>query len=151
MQPTTEPFDAYEENRDSEEEMLARLKNCVKNISPELTESLDHLIQNNLYDAEESQTKLPGSAFTQEIYSYNDAFIFISPNHTAADYITLIHEFGHYNRAYYTASGDPFSPKGTDDIEEICLRDSSCCVMIIIRIIMRNTDPLSPCRQFFRR
>lgn len=112
-------FDAYEENRDSEEEMLARLKNCVKNISPELTESLDHLIQNNLYDAEESQTKLPGSAFTQEIYSYNDAFIFISPNHTAADYITLIHEFGHYNRAYYTASGDPFSPKGTDDIEEI--------------------------------
>lgn len=112
-------FDAYEENHDSGEEMFARLRNCIKNISPELTESLDHLIQNTLYNADESETKLITSGFTQEMYSYNDAFIFITPNHTVSDYITVLHEFGHYNRAYYTAAGDPFSPKGSNDIEEI--------------------------------
>lgn len=112
-------FGAYEENHDSGEEMFARLRNCIKNISTELTESLDHLIQNILYDVDESETKLITSGFTQEMYSYNDAFIFITPNHTVSDYITILHEFGHYNRAYYTATGDPFSPKGSDDIEEI--------------------------------
>lgn len=112
-------FDAYQENHDSGEEMFTRLKNCIKNISPELKESLDHLLQNILYDADESDTKLFNSCFTQEIYRYNDAYIFISPNHTVSDYITVLHEFGHYNRAYYTATSNPFRPKGTDDIEEI--------------------------------
>ena len=112
-------FDAYQENHDSGEEMFTRLKNCIKNISPELKESLDHLLQNILYDADESDTKLFNSCFTQEIYSYNDAYIFISLSHTVSDYITVLHEFGHYNRAYYTAASNPFRPKGTDDIEEI--------------------------------
>ena len=112
-------FDAYQENHDSGEEMFTRLKNCIKHISPELKESLDHLLQNILYDADESDTKLFNSCFTQEIYRYNDAYIFISPNHTVSDYITVLHEFGHYNRAYYTATSNPFRPKGTDDIEEI--------------------------------
>ena len=141
-------FDAYEENHDSGEEMFTRLKNCIKNISPELTESLDHLIQNILYDADESETKLITSCFTQEMYSYNDAFIFITPNHTVSDYITVLHEFGHYNRAYYTAVGDPFSPKGSDDIEEIieilqhhvrCYRVPSAFMqMLLVLFYMRH-------------
>ena len=108
----------YDENNDSGKEKFTRLRKCIQNISPELTNSLDHLIRNGLYDVDGSNAKLDASGFTQGLYSYNDAYIFIAPNHNVTDYMTVIHEFGHYNRAYYTAS-DPFSPKGSDDIEEI--------------------------------
>lgn len=111
-------YDAYDDNYDSGLEKFTNLRKCIQNISPELVESLDHLIANELYDVDDSETKLFSSGFTQEMYSYNDAYIFISPDNMVTDYTTVLHEFGHYNRAYYTPN-DAFTLKGSQDIEEI--------------------------------
>ncbi len=110
-------YDAYKENHDSGETKLTRLKNCVKNISPRLEESLDHLIRNRLYDMDFSDTK--GQAdYTVTLPTYNDAFIFINPQGKVSDYKTVLHEFGHFSAHYYRPC-DAFDPNLVMDVEEI--------------------------------
>lgn len=110
-------YDAYKENHDSGEVKFSKLKGCIENISPRLVESLEHLIQNRLYDVEFSDTK-GQSDYTVALPSYHDAYIFINPQNKVSDYKTILHEFGHYNALYYRA-GDAFDPNLVMDVEEI--------------------------------
>lgn len=110
-------YDAYKENHDSAEVKFSRLRECVKNISPKLEVSLDHLIRNKLYNADFSANK-GQSDYTVAMPMYNDAFIFINPQGKVSDYKTVIHEFGHYSAQYYRAN-DAFDPNLVMDVEEI--------------------------------
>lgn len=49
----------------------------------------------NLWDASVSSSKMPGSYQTY-LYSYEEPFVYISPEGTQRDYMTLAHEFGHF-------------------------------------------------------
>jgi oligoendopeptidase F len=49
----------------------------------------------NLWDTSVSTSKMPGSYETY-LYSYSEPFVYVSPEGTEADYLTIAHEFGHF-------------------------------------------------------
>ncbi len=107
----------YTENTDIGKTKFTNLRNCIETISPELTASLDHLLKNNLYDVDYSKNKLP-VGFTADLPSYNDAYIYYTPDYTLSDYATIVHEFGHFNHIYNTRS-DAFNTTSIMDVQEI--------------------------------
>lgn len=76
-------------------EMLNTLFEVYKNTNPELFEIYSYMLQHNLYDIEVNPVRFQG-AFTTYLDYYNAPFIFITPESTPLDYMTLAHEFGHF-------------------------------------------------------
>ena len=55
-----------------------------------------HVMQNfHLWDSATSSSKMPGS-FETYLGAYDEPFVYISPEGTESDYMTLAHEFGHF-------------------------------------------------------
>lgn len=109
-------FRVFDENSDTSEAKLANLRTCVAAVSPALTEAVDHLQRNGLYDISVAKT-YANDAFTMEIPSYNDAFMVIAPEGDVTDYQTLIHEFGHFNHMYHAPS-NAFVSNDVPDVQE---------------------------------
>lgn len=86
----------------SEDDVLLNARSVVKKINPELAESFEYLIANNVYDIRISETKNPGSgAYTVIVPKINVPFIYINPTENYEEngiftVTTLIHEFGHF-------------------------------------------------------
>ena len=109
-------YQVFDENNDTSEVKLANVRKCVASVSPALTEAVDHLQRNGLYDISAVKT-YANDAFTMEIPSYNDAFMVIAPEGDVTDYQTLIHEFGHFNHMYHAPS-NAFVSNDVPDVQE---------------------------------
>ena len=74
----------------------------IGQLSSELLESFNYLRDHQLYDTLQSDTKAPTS-FTAPLPMYGSAFYFHRPNGGMRDVVgTTVHEFGHFNNAYYS-------------------------------------------------
>lgn len=82
-----------------------QLKPYMGEISPELENSLQYLLDNNLFDMAPSDIK-EENGFTIPFDKYGDAFIFDSPYGTYSDIFTHVHEFGHFNHMLNTYEDD---------------------------------------------
>lgn len=78
------------------DEIVREVEPYIKHISPELGEAYDGLMNLGLYDIDASASK-QNVGFTSELPSYGYGFIFNCPGGDYYDYVTLIHEFGHFN------------------------------------------------------
>lgn len=85
----------------SGEEIFSSFGHYLADIDPELKESLEHMLRYEMYDMEVAEEKA-AVGFTIDLMSYGDAFIFMDPYQCYLDYSQAIHEFGHYNQAYWS-------------------------------------------------
>ncbi len=86
------------------EDIIPTVGKYIGNISPELKDSFDYMVNSGLVDMDYSSTKItPGNAYTIDIPKYKVPFVFISPveGNTAWTLDTLVHEFGHFNANLY--------------------------------------------------
>lgn len=90
----------YELPETTAEERLARVRTYLDRIDPELADTFDYMEKYGLYDMDQAAGKAE-AGFTVDLPYYNDAFIFDSPYGNYYDYITIIHEFGHYNYMFH--------------------------------------------------
>ena len=94
-------FDAlYDLPGASGQQRLDEIGSYIGLIHPELEEAFSFLREHHLYDLDEGEAKLP-LGYTVELPSYGSAFIFDAPYGSAADYATVIHEFGHFNNSFH--------------------------------------------------
>lgn len=87
------------------EEIFKNLSTYIPQTSADLQEALDYLINNELYDIAYSDVKMSG-AFTTYFPYYNAECIIMQPNGNTYDFLTMVHEFGHFNAAYQQGSAD---------------------------------------------
>lgn len=100
--------EAYESSRlfydvpMSEDDVLLNARRVVEEINPELAETFEYLIANNIYDIKYSDKKNPSStAYTTTLLEKEVPYIFVNPDE---DYEingtytvkALLHEFGHF-------------------------------------------------------
>ncbi|MCC8079268.1 MAG: S-layer homology domain-containing protein [Oscillospiraceae bacterium] len=79
----------------TEAELVEAVQPYLGKISSELTDIFDYMLNNNLLDAEDLETKQSG-AHTQSLPYYNSAYIYIGEG--CLDPYILVHEFGHFSR-----------------------------------------------------
>ncbi len=83
---------------------LDTVRPYIGNMSSELLEAWDYMINHGLYDITVRDTK-EDSGYTTVIPSYGAPFFFNRPSEFLYDFLTIIHEFGHYNNYYYHPCG----------------------------------------------
>ncbi len=110
-------YEVYEPNYDDPETVWGLIQNIIDDAFPELSESLEYLLRNELYDMDYSDTKMD-VGFTSTMPAWNDAYIFNQPYQECLDYRTYIHEFGHYNHYYHIDERSLFE-SSTLDVDEI--------------------------------
>lgn len=86
------------------DEMLSAIRPHIGEMSSELLEAWDYMIDHDLYDITYRDTK-EDSGFTIRISGYGAPFFFNMPYGDPADFSTIIHEFGHYDNYYWHPSG----------------------------------------------
>ncbi len=86
-------------------------------MSSELYESFTYMREHGFYDTGHSDTK-DGSGFTISLPAYNAPFFFNTPTESFYDMTTAVHEFGHYNNAYWMDDAWYHGSK-SHDIDEV--------------------------------
>lgn len=86
-------------------------------LSSEMYEAFTYMRSHGLYDSAPSATKAD-QGYTTNISEYNAPFFFDSPYGYLGDLSTAIHEFGHYNDAYWT-DGSWYNGSKSIDICEV--------------------------------
>lgn len=105
---------ALEELNDSPAaERLSAVQKYIGELDPEMGEAFDHMLTYDLYDMDAGESKAQ-TGYTIELPWYGDAFIFDAPYGTWQDYVTTIHEFGHYNYAVHEKSNPLFVVNNMD-------------------------------------
>ena len=105
---------ALEELNDSPAaERLSAVQKYIGELDPEMEEAFDHMLTYDLYDMDAGENKAQ-TGYTIELPWYGDAFIFDAPYGTWQDYVTTIHEFGHYNYAVHKKSNPLFIVNNMD-------------------------------------
>ncbi len=84
------------------EEILAAGQKMYRDLSPETSEFIDFMMDNDLFDVLSKPGKAPGGYCTY-IPTYKSPFIFSNFNGTAGDVDVLTHEAGHAFAAYLAA------------------------------------------------
>ena len=79
----------------NEQATLQYVRTMAANMGGVVAQSMELMIQNNLYDITYSPNKFDGS-FEVFFYDYNEAFAFISPAGNELDHLSFAHEFGHF-------------------------------------------------------
>ena len=82
------------------DDMFEVILQCAKEISPEITESAERIIEDELYFINEGDDCYNGS-FTTDLPLDNSSVVYL---YTADDYydlVTAIHEFGHFHASFY--------------------------------------------------
>ena len=87
----------------SSEEMLELLDENIEKVSPELDESLDYMMKYQLYSLGNDPNRLHASMM-EPIPAIRSGCIFAFTGDTIGNYVTLTHEFGHFNNAYQVYS-----------------------------------------------
>ncbi len=85
------------------EAILGALERNLPKLSSELSKAFDYMKRNHLYDIDYSAQKA-NMGYTTRLYYYDVPFIFNAPYGYFADYLDMIHEFGHFANAFYTWS-----------------------------------------------
>lgn len=85
----------------SEDDLLLNARAVIRGINPELADSFEYMIANNLYDLKIGDGKNPSvGAYTILLPTLNVPYIFTNPEDYERDgtytFTTLIHEFGHF-------------------------------------------------------
>ena len=83
------------------EEILDAVEPLVASLDPELGETFAFMRQYHLCDIERDDTKLP-VGYTVSLPAYGTAFLFDAPYGDYQDYVTLIHEFGHFTESFHS-------------------------------------------------
>ncbi|MBE7005061.1 MAG: M3 family oligoendopeptidase, partial [Ruminococcaceae bacterium] len=81
------------------DDILAAGREMYHALSPETSEFIDHMYENELLDVLSKEGKAPGGYCTS-IYDYRSPFIFSNFNGTAGDVDVLTHEAGHAFEAF---------------------------------------------------
>ena len=79
----------------SQQKIIDLVRPHMDDVSSEYAKLFDYMLRNRLCDLAPDANKLE-SSFTLDIPQYHAAYIFASPNGSAYDVSTLIHEFGHF-------------------------------------------------------
>ncbi|MEE1114759.1 MAG: M3 family metallopeptidase, partial [Eubacterium sp.] len=80
----------------------------IEEISPQLTEAFDYMLDHKLYDLDENPNKID-QGYTIDLPYYGAVFTYDQPAGTLYDYSTAIHEFGHYNTSYHSVTKSLFA------------------------------------------
>ena len=88
----------------------------IGQMSSELLEAFTYMREHHLYDTAESADKTD-TGFTTMLYYYGAPFLFNAPAHELFDFTSTVHEFGHYNHAYWSPSGWLNAVKSQDVME----------------------------------
>ena len=83
----------------TEQETFAYLKECVRAMGGMVESAFGMLERYELYDITYSEKKFNAS-FQVFLSYYSEPFIFMNPQQTQADKLTLLHEFGHFANSY---------------------------------------------------
>ena len=86
----------------TEEETFAYLEECVRSMGGMVESAFGMLEEYELYDLSYSDNKFAASFETFLSY-YSEPFIFMNPQGSQADQLTLVHEFGHFANDYACA------------------------------------------------
>ena len=81
------------------EESLDLFTRTVEDMGGVLKTAYEYMRDYELWDTRSSASKLPGSYVTY-LTSYEMPFLYVSPTDTLSDFLTLIHEFGHFTDNY---------------------------------------------------
>ncbi len=87
----------------SPESVLGALGRGVSQISPELREAYDYMMEHGLYDISIDSSKV-NTGYTSLLYYFNEPYIFNCATGTFVDYTDTFHEFGHFANYYYTTA-----------------------------------------------
>ncbi|MBQ8720158.1 MAG: hypothetical protein IJY65_03910 [Clostridia bacterium] len=82
------------------DKMMNTLYTFFGEYNTELSDIYNYMLQHKLYDVSTATSNRFDGAFTSYIQSNNSPFIFVSTNGGVTDYLTVIHEFGHFADAY---------------------------------------------------
>lgn len=109
---------AFDQNDDPADVKLENLGKCLATVSPAFGESFEYLQRNGLFDIGMSGRKtVSSSGFVLECPSYNDGILFVSPYGETTDYLSVVHEFGHFNHMY-RVQANAFLPNSLPDVQE---------------------------------
>lgn len=95
---------------------LDMIEPYVGQLSSEMAEAFTYMRQHGLYDTAPSNTK-GDTGFTTTLPAYGAPFFFNCPSGDLYDFSTAIHEFGHYNEAYWQKAGWNDGSKSIDIAE----------------------------------
>lgn len=103
----------------SADEVVALVGDCVEALNSELALSYSYMVDHKLVDITDNGKKLQNMGYTTSFSSYGAPFIYNAPSGDMFDISTMIHEFGHYNNAYYTNEPDNVTYSSSYDLCEI--------------------------------
>ena len=86
------------------EESLSLFRDTVESFGGVLKTAYEFMEDYGLWDTTISSAKLPGSYMTY-LNSYEMPFLYVSPNETLGDLLTLCHEFGHFTDGFVNCGG----------------------------------------------
>lgn len=109
------------------DDFLPKLKNAIINVSPEMIEALDYLIDNKNYDMTPDDNKME-SSFSTYMSAYKMPFIFMQWENDQRSAQTLTHEFGHFCNFYFNAA----SGWSVTDPLDLCEIDSQGLEMLLM-------------------
>ena len=96
---------------------LDMIEPYLAKMSDELLEAFTFMREGGYYDSEISETKA-SAGFTTSLPAYGAPFFFNASGNGLADFITTVHEFGHYNESYW-ASNEFIDYSKNIDIAEV--------------------------------
>lgn len=98
------------------DDTLQAVESIFHQMSSELGEAYSYMLDHKMYDLTYSETK-QNVGFTTMLYNYGAPFMLNQPSGNIYDFITLIHEMGHYNNYYWTPAGWNDSVNNIDTAE----------------------------------
>jgi len=87
----------------SPQAILDALDRNLPAVSEELHEAFRYMVDNELYNISQSDTKVE-TGYTTRLYYYDVPYLFNCPYGDFYDYLDTIHEFGHFANCFYTWS-----------------------------------------------
>ena len=95
----------YGNNALSERELYRSLRTGATKMGGIVEEAFQFMSDYVLYDIHRSETKA-NTSFQTYLDDYEAPFLFLSPEGTVSDRMTIAHEFGHFVDAYYNYNAD---------------------------------------------
>lgn len=96
---------------------LDMIEPYLAEMSDELLEAFTFMREGGYYDSEASETKAT-AGFTTSLPAYGAPFFFNAGGNGLTDFVTTVHEFGHYNEGYW-ASNEFIDYSKNIDIAEV--------------------------------
>lgn len=109
----------------SQDAFFSELSTAANAFSPMLSDPVNYMMSNRLYDFSDSAMKMD-SSFTTYISDYSAPYIFSRWSGSAEDITTVLHELGHFTSYYHNAAVG-YSASDNLDLAEV---DSQALVLL---------------------